>query len=100
MKRERKSQRLGQACRQITSKGAKNAIFKAESLAPDGSVLELHTQAEMVAAMGASNLSQQRQCMGTPSMSPPFTTDFGYLADSALLQLMLFLMDPTPSLGT
>ena len=30
--------------------------------------------------MGASNLSRQQQCLGTPSMTPPFTTDFGYLA--------------------
>ena len=42
--------------------------------------MELHTQEEMIAAIGASNLSCQQQCLGTPSMSPPFTTEFGYLA--------------------
>ena len=82
MKRERKSIQLGQGSKRITGKQARQAIFKAESTSPDGSILELHTQEEMVAAMGASNLSRQQQCLGTPSMTPPFTTAFGFLADT------------------
>ena len=37
----------------------------------------------MVAAMAASNLSRQQQCLNTPSMSSPFIDNFGYLADTA-----------------
>ena len=42
----------------------------------------LETQEEMVPAMTASNLAQQQQCVGAPSMMPSFLQDFGYLADT------------------
>ena len=37
----------------------------------------------MVDAMTASNLSCQQQCLNTPSMSPHFIDEFGYLAETA-----------------
>ena len=56
MKRERQYIRLGRGSKRITGNGDRQAIFKAESTSPDDSILELHTQEEMVEAMGASNL--------------------------------------------
>merc|ERR1711884_11089 len=69
MKREQLAVQMGKACKRITGKGSKSAIFKAECVSPDGSIIELHTQEEMVAAMVASNLKRQQQCLNTPSMS-------------------------------
>ena len=83
MRRERLARQLGRGGRRITEKGSKQGIFKAESIDSDGSIVEHHTQAEMIDAMRASNLSCQQQCLGTPFMSAPFTDDFGYLADTS-----------------
>jgi len=82
MKRERLAHQLGRGSHQITGKGSKQGILKAKLTDSDGSIVEHHTQAEMIDAMRASNLSRQQQCLGTPSMSAPFTDDFGYLADT------------------
>lgn len=81
-KREQQAVKLGWGSKRITGKRDKHSIFKTESTLADGSILELHTHAEMVEDMGASNLLRQQQCLGTPSMSSPFTDDFGYLADT------------------
>jgi len=97
MKRERQARALGRGSKRITGKGSKQAILRAETLSPDGSIIELHTQGEMVAAMGLSNLNRQQQCLGTPSMSPPFTYDFGYLADTqAALDTIKGTYNPPP----
>ena len=43
----------------------------------------------MVPAMAASNLSRQQECLHTPPMLPPFTNDFGFLADTAAAQAVI-----------
>ena len=99
MKREKHAVHLGQASRQITGKGTKQAVFRAESTAPDGSILEHHTQDDMVAVMRVSNLTRQQQCIGTPSMSPPFLTDFGYLSDTpSAVQVINGAYTPPPNM--
>ena len=49
--------------------------------------------------MGASNLSRHQQCLGTPSMTPPFTTAFGFLADTpAAKEVIASSYTPPPSM--
>jgi len=63
--------------------------------------VEHHTQAEMIDAMRASNLNRQQQCLGTPSMSAPFITDFGYLADTpAALEVISGSYTSPPGMDT
>ena len=51
----------------------------------------------MVPAMAALNLARQQQCVGTPSMSPSFLADFGYLADTtAALDVINGVYVPPP----
>ena len=81
MKREQHQRILGIAARTIRQKIDKHSVLKA--IAPDATGVDvlLETQAEMVAAMTTSNHSRQQKYIGTPSMSPSFIADFGYLSE-------------------
>ena len=81
MRREQHQQILRIAARTIRQKIDKYSVLKAIAPNADGVDVLLETQAEMVAAtMVQSNLSRQQKCIGTPSMSPSFIADFGYLS--------------------
>ena len=89
MARERQQVALGRASRRITRKDYKLGIFKAECTNQEGLIVELHDQPSMVAAMTVSNRVRQQQCLGTPSMTPPFINDFGYLANTAAAKAVI-----------
>ena len=61
----------------------------ATATAVDGTEIELHTQEDMVPAMVLSKRQCQQECLGTPSMSEPFLSDFGYLANTPAAQEVL-----------
>ena len=82
MKREQQQRDLGLASRTIRGAINKNAVLKAIATDADGTEHVLETQEEMVLAMAESNLWQQQQYQGTPSMTPSFLDDFRYLADT------------------
>ena len=98
-KRESQAKLDGAVARAIRGRNTKRAVLMATVEAPDGSLIELHSQAEMVPAMAASNLSRQQECLHTPPMMAPFTTDFGMLADTpAALDVINGTYVPPPSM--
>ena len=80
IRREERARRDGEACRAVRGRDNKSGVLSACVEGPDGSLITLESQREMVPAMAASNVRRQQQCLGTPSMCEPFISDFGYLA--------------------
>ena len=82
MRREAAARAKGSSCKRIRGKDTKASVLCADTENPDGTLHTLHTQPEMIRAMKDSNLLRQQQCHGTPSMTEPFLSDFGYLANT------------------
>ena len=99
MKREQQQRDLGLVSQTIRGAVNKNAVLKAISTDDDGAEHVLETQEEMVPAMAESNLQQQLQCQGTPSLMPPFLDNFGYLVDT-LAALSVIKGTYVPPAGT
>ena len=77
--REELARSKGAACKHIRGRSACAAVLCANVPGPK----------EMVRAMADSNVRQQQQCQGTPSMSEPFSSIFGYLADTPSVTVVL-----------
>ena len=80
--REELARSKGAACKRIRGRSARAAVLCVNVPGPSGMLVTLHTQEDMARAMAESNVRQQQQCQGTPSMSEPLSSDFGHLADT------------------
>ena len=56
IKREERARARGAASKRMRKKGMKAAVLSADMRAPDGTLVTLHTQSEMVPAVAASNV--------------------------------------------
>jgi hypothetical protein len=95
IKREQKSQVMGQAARNIRRKNTKDPVLRAVATDAEGNTYECNSQDTMVPAMGKSNSLRQQQRTQTPFQMAPLLDIMEYLMDNDKIAQQVMWMAPS-----